>query len=109
MLKIEALLALGYEGPASEDERGVLIIQEDWNVEQWGVPPTMEEIEAKEAELIAEFKSTQYQRDRIREYPNLSVLADAIYHQANGNNEPMEAYIAACKAVKDAFPKPEQE
>jgi len=39
-------------------------------------------------------------------YPDLGELADALYHQQNGNNVPMEEYLAKCQAVKDQYPKP---
>lgn len=38
-------------------------------------------------------------------YPPLEVLADALYWQAQGDNSKMDAYIALCKVVKEAFPK----
>lgn len=43
---------------------------------------------------------------RIQNYPELSELADAIYHQQNGNNAPMNQYIQRCLAVKQKYPKP---
>lgn len=44
---------------------------------------------------------------RRRAYPSAGVLGDALYWQSKGNNEPMEAYLAACEAVKLAIPKEE--
>jgi hypothetical protein len=51
-------------------------------------------------------KDPTYVEQRAYAYPPLQDLADAIVHQADGNNAPMEAYIAACLAVKQQFPKP---
>jgi hypothetical protein len=39
-------------------------------------------------------------------YPPLQDLADALYWQAQGNDGPMQAYLARCKDVKTKFPKP---
>lgn len=67
--------------------------------------PTEEEI-AAEIELIkAELAATQYQRDRKTEYPGWEVLADALYWQSRGDNTKMDAYLAACDAVKERHPK----
>lgn len=69
------------------------------------IQPTEEEISA-EIELIkAELAATQYQRDRRSEYPGWEVLADALYWQSKGDNTKMTAYVAACDAVKERYPK----
>lgn len=47
-----------------------------------------------------------YVKLRKQEYPALQELADALVHQANGNDEPMTRYLEACKAVKQKYPKP---
>jgi len=38
-------------------------------------------------------------------YPPLTDLADALYWQAQGDDSKMAAYLAACAAVKERFPK----
>lgn len=50
-----------------------------------------------------------YARARREAYPPLEQLADALYHQQQGNAEPMQRYLADCAAVKARFPKPQQE
>lgn len=55
--------------------------------------------------LQAEFDSKEYQRKRQREYPSLTELADALYHQQNGDDTKMTAYLAKCEAVKQKYPK----
>jgi len=57
------------------------------------------------ARLKALAKATQYQRNREREYPPLTELADALYHQQNGDDTKMTAYLAKCEAVKQKYPK----
>ncbi len=42
---------------------------------------------------------------RRRAYPDWRELADAIYWQQNGDVNPMKAYLAKVKAVKEKFPK----
>lgn len=39
-------------------------------------------------------------------YPPLESLADALVHQSNGNNKPLEDYLVACLNVKALYPKP---
>ena len=57
--------------------------------------------------LQAELQKVKYKLDRIGEYPPLQDLADALYWQSKGDNSKMEAYVAACEAVKEKYPKPE--
>lgn len=57
------------------------------------------------ARLKAEAKATEYQRKREKEYPPLTELADALYHQQNGDDTKMTAYLAKCEAVKQKYPK----
>ena len=64
-------------------------------------PPTEEAIQAKLAELQAEYESNQYQRDRALAYPSTADQLDTIYHQG------LDAWKAEIKKVKDQFPKPE--
>ena len=55
------------------------------------------------AEAIeAEFAAKQYQRDRANEYPPITDYIDGI---VKGDNEQVKAYIAACIAVKEKYPK----
>ena len=62
---------------------------------------------ARIAELQADYDSKQYQRQRQPEYPSLAELADAIYWASTGDTTRIDAYYAACAAVKAKYPKPE--
>jgi hypothetical protein len=57
------------------------------------------------ARLKAEYKATEYQRKRQQEYPPLTDLADALYHQQNGDETKMTAYLEKVEAVKQKYPK----
>jgi len=59
------------------------------------------DIQAKQAELKADFDSKQYQRDRQPEYPDIGDQLDMIYHAGLGGDEFQEAI----KAIKDKYPK----
>jgi hypothetical protein len=97
--QIEALINLGFTGPAYEDADGNLVFQDD-------TPRPSDEEIRKEAERLVQLdKEKEYQLKRVKEYPKLSVLADALFHQANGNDAPMQAYLEAVQAVKDKYPK----
>ena len=65
-------------------------------------PPTEEQIQAKLAELQAEYDSKQYQRDRKQEYPSIEELVVALYDE-----EDKQAIIEKRNAVKAKYPKPE--
>jgi hypothetical protein len=64
-------------------------------------PISKSDIQAKQAELKAIHDSTQYQRDRQPEYPDIGDQLDALYH-AGVFPEDMATKI---KAVKDKYPK----
>jgi hypothetical protein len=57
------------------------------------------DIDAKYAEMLAEYKTKQYQRDRAESYDPIPEQLDMIYHD-------MDGWKAKIKAVKDKFPKP---
>lgn len=75
------------------------------------VPYTLEEREElltqwnADLERIDLHNSTKYKRDRAAEYPPLADLADAMYWSSQGDNTKLEAYYAACEAVKQKYPK----
>ena len=67
-------------------------------------PPTEEEIQAKLAELQADYEAKQYQRDRATSYPSIQEQLDMQYWDAvNGTNKWQEAVAK----VKTDNPKPE--
>jgi hypothetical protein len=66
--------------------------------------PTEAEIEAEVARLQTDYEAKQYQRDRAAEYPSVNDYLDGI---VKGDQAQIDAYIAACQAVKVKYPKPE--
>ena len=66
--------------------------------------PTEEEIAAEVSRLEAEYDAKEYQRLRAAEYPPITDYIDGV---VKGDQEQIDAYIAACQAVKDKYPKPE--
>lgn len=77
--------------------------QLDWLDEEQECP-TREEIEAEISRLQAEHEATEYQRLRAAEYPDFKEYLDGI---VKGDDAQVQAYIEACKAVKEKYPKPE--
>ena len=82
-----------YAGPVTFNHNGV-IYHGDFE------EPTEEQIQAKIAELQADYDSKQYQRDRAAAYPSWQDQLDKIFH--NG----IDAWKADIQAIKDQFPKP---
>lgn len=65
------------------------------------------EWDAREAKLAAEqaaLAKTEYQQQRAAEYPPMADYLDGI---VKGDQAQVQAYIAACLAVKAKYPKPE--
>ena len=62
-------------------------------------PILASDIEAKQAELQADYDAKQYQRDRAKEYPSIADQLDDIYH--NG----IDSWKATIKITKDKYPK----
>ena len=56
------------------------------------------------AESHAEYLRTEYARRRSGEYPPLVDYIDGV---VKGDQAQIDAYIAACQAVKAKYPKPE--
>jgi hypothetical protein len=67
--------------------------------------PTENEIKTEISRLQDEYDAKEYQRQRAKEYPPLTDLADAMYWSSQGDNTKLEAYYAACEAVKLKYPK----
>ena len=75
---------------------------EDFNQITWldGTPEISKaDIQAKQAELQADYDAKQYQRDREKEYPSIADQLDDIYH--NG----IDGWKATIKVTKDKYPK----
>lgn len=65
-------------------------------------PIPTNKILSKQQELIAEYNSNQYQRDRAKEYPDFKEYLDGI---VKGDQAQIDKYIADCLAVKAKYPK----
>lgn len=66
--------------------------------------PSKNEINIEIARLQKEWDDAEYQRLRAKEYPPVEDFLDAI---VKGDDAQKQAYIDACQAVKDKYPKPE--
>jgi len=81
------------------------IHNEDINSIEWlngTTPIPANEILAKQQELITEYNSNKYQRDRAVDYPSLADQLDMQYwDKINGTNK----WQQAINAVKQKYPK----
>jgi hypothetical protein len=64
--------------------------------------PADAEINAEIARLQAAYDATQYQRKRAAEYPPMADYLDGL---VKGDQAQIDAYVAACLAVKAKYPK----
>jgi len=67
--------------------------------------PTDAEIDAEIVRLKTDFAAKEYQRKRAPAYPPITELADALYWASTGDTSKLDAYYAACAAVKAKYPK----
>jgi hypothetical protein len=95
---IKAILKINPNAQAS-------VNAEDINQITWlngTTPIPANEILAKQQELIEEYNSNQYQRDRLKEYPSIQEQLDMQYwDKINGTNN----WQDAINAVKAKYPK----
>jgi hypothetical protein len=75
----------------------------DW-LDEEQTQPTEEQCLAEVARLQAAYDALEYQRLRAPEYPPITDYIDGV---VKGDKAQVDAYIAACKAVKAKYPKPE--
>ena len=61
------------------------------------------QVEIDMAAVAAWADPTLYQRQRAREYPPMADYLDGV---VKGDQAQIDAYIAACQAVKAKYPKP---
>jgi len=59
-----------------------------------------------ETAVQAYIDSQAYIEKRQLEYPSITDLADALYHQSKGDETKLTAYLTKCEAVKTKYPKP---
>ena len=76
-----------------------------WNSEDIE-KPSKEDLESKAAVIQAELDATEYQAQRVEEYPPLADFVDAYYWAQKGDNTKMDEYVVKCDTVKAKYPKP---
>lgn len=79
---------------------------DDYSGLEWlsdGTPPTEEELLIEIERLQSEYDAMDYSRSRANEYPDFKDYLDGI---VKGDQDQIDAYIAACLAVKEKYPKP---
>lgn len=83
----------------------VSISNDDINTLVWEnntKPISSDKIIAKQQELIAEYKSKQYQRDRASAYPSIQDQLDMLYwDKVNGTDN----WLNSISSVKSKYPK----
>lgn len=91
----------------TKDENGADIINTpnfEWQ-DRKQLKPTKQEMTSAIENAKEAWKTLEYQRLRKPEYPPLTDLADALYWQAQGDENKMKKYLAAVDAVKKKYPK----
>jgi hypothetical protein len=95
---INAILAINPNANCSVESNNINKIT--WHNGTTPIPAN--EILAKQQELITEYNSNQYQRDRAKDYPSIQEQLDLQYwDKINGTNK----WQQAINAVKQKYPK----
>jgi hypothetical protein len=95
---INAILKINPNAQFSYNDENIDTIQ--WHNGTQPIPAN--EILAKQQELITEYNSKQYQRDRAKDYPSIQEQLDMQYwDKINGTNK----WEEAINAVKQKYPK----
>jgi len=97
---LEAILKINPNAVASVRGTDINTCEIEWLNNT--APISKEDIQAKMAELQAEYEANQYQRDRAEEYPSIQDQLDMQYwDKVNGTN----TWQDAINAVKNKYPK----
>jgi hypothetical protein len=64
--------------------------------------PTEKQLATEAKRLQAEYDALEYQRLRAPEYPPITDYLDGV---VKGDHAQIEAYVSACLAVKEKYPK----
>lgn len=87
-----------------------VVLDSDYSKIKWMsddiLQPSEQEVAIELQRLQNEYDSLEYQRKRAAEYPDFREYLDGIVK--NDQNQ-IDAYIAACLAVKEKYPKPNPE
>jgi hypothetical protein len=73
-----------------------------WETSEY-IKPTKEMVKSKAEELSLRWDVDAYKRQRAAEYPPVTEYLDAV---VKGDQAQIDAYVAACFAVKAKYPKP---
>jgi hypothetical protein len=97
---VEALQALtpGAQWTLTGDDYSGL----EW-LDEEQAQPTEEQCIAEAAKLQAAYDALIYYRLRSKEYPPITDYIDGL---VKGDQDQIDAYVAACLAVKEKYPKP---
>ena len=74
----------------------------NWDVNNVDAKPTEAEVNAKIAELQAEYDVQEYARNRVKEYPSTGDQLDMMYKDTKNSTT---AHATAVEAVKTKWPK----
>jgi hypothetical protein len=98
-MKHQAILNLYQAATVSELEDGSFVV-----LDSQGGRVTIDDaaVTAEAFRLQAEYDATEYQRKRAAEYPPMADYLDAV---VKGDQAQIDAYVAACLAVKAKYPK----
>jgi hypothetical protein len=85
-------------------EDGVLYKLDEWQEKSSFTDEEEAGIASELAELTQQYEATKYRYERQEAYPPIEDYVDGV---VKGDQAQIDAYIAACQAVKQQFPKPE--
>ena len=70
-------------------------------------PPTMDEIYAEMGREVEIYNYYLYERNRVKEFPELKDQLDMLYHDIKNGNLENGSWIQAIDSIKEKYPKPD--
>ena len=83
--------------------RGDTYAELEW-LDETFTKPTEDEVNTESIRLIAQAEADKYKQLRAAEYPPITDYLDGV---VKGDQAQIDAYVAACQAVKAKYPKPD--
>jgi hypothetical protein len=78
-----------------------------WEHDEGLEPPTWDEIREEVKREVEIYNYYLYERNRVKEFPELKDQLDMLYHDIKNGNLENGSWIQAIDSIKEKYPKPD--